>query len=79
MNAGVSYQRIKINKLSGKFLFFYFSLAEKDKWQKVKITLSIDGVDKILKECEYDGADSCYLPSSAVKQDAIIFAHIQCQ
>lgn len=41
INQGISYQRLHVGKIQKKFLFIDFILAEKDKWQKVNISISL--------------------------------------
>lgn len=37
---GYSFQKIRVNKLEKKFLFFYLIIAEKDQWQNIIVNVN---------------------------------------
>ena len=77
---GISYQRLQLREMAKKYFFIDFKLAEKDKWQGVSINITVDGTDKAVTQCQYNGnTDSCYIPKNYLKENMLLFLTIQCQ
>jgi hypothetical protein len=76
---GISFQLIHLAALEKKYLFLDLKLAEKDRWQKVSYTVTIQGTEKILLNCSSTQYDSCFIQRSSLKENVNIFVLITCE
>ena len=78
-NGGVSFQRIKVGKLSKKYLFFDLKLNRKDAWQVANATLRLEKINQTVGVCKIDGTDSCYIPTTFLKPESVVLISIICE
>jgi hypothetical protein len=78
-NLGISFQLIHLKGLDKKYLFLDLKLSERDRWQKVNFTVTIQGTEQILLNCSYTQFDSCFIPRYFLKEDVNIFVLISCE
>ena len=78
-NMGISFQLIHLKGLDKKYLFLDLKLSERDRWQKVNYTVTIQGTEKIILNCTYTQFDSCFIPKYSLQEDVNIFVLISCE